>query len=149
MTDHTAREPEALRTGVSTEPSSARSRAILIAGGLLAVLVLIAIGFAVVTMVNHPGRTENIRDIVIIFMAVEFLVIGAALIILIVQIAQLTALLQNEIKPILDSTSETVNTVRGTTTFLSERLVRPAIKVNSSLAAVRRAIDLIRFGRSG
>lgn len=129
-------------------PASARSRAILIISVIIAVLLLVGIGFAVVSMANHPDRTENIRDIVIIFMAVESLVIGAALIILIIQLAQLTALLQNEIKPILDSTNETVDTLRGTTNFLSDRLVDPAIKLNSSLAAVRRAIDLIRSGRS-
>jgi hypothetical protein len=148
MAEYTVREPTTPQSKIAAEPSSAKSRAILIGGAILAVLILVGVGFAVVTMVNHPGPTENIRDIVIIFMAVEFLVIGAALIILIIQLAQLTALLQNEIKPILDSTSETVDTVRGTTTFLSDYLVQPAIKLNSYLAAVRRALKLIRFDRS-
>lgn len=148
MTEYSAREQSTPQAQVTTGSAKAKSRAILIGGGILLVLILVAVGFAVVTMVNNPGRTENIRDIVIIFMAVEFLVIGAALIILIIQVAQLTALLQNEIKPILDSTNETVNTVRGTTTFLSDYLVRPAIKLNSSMAAVRRAFRLIRYGRS-
>jgi hypothetical protein len=130
------------------QQASAKSRAILLISAVVTILLLVGIGFAVVSMVNHPDRTENIRDIVIIFMAVESLVIGTALIILIIQLAQLTALLQNEIKPILDSTNETVDTLRGTTAFLSDRLVDPAIKLNSSLAAVRRAIDLIRSGRS-
>jgi hypothetical protein len=99
-------------------------------------------------MVQNPAQTELLRDIVIILMALEFLLIGLALIVLIVQIARLTALLENEIRPILDSTNETLNTLRGTTTFLSDNLVQPVIKANSSFSAVRRAIDLLRFGRS-
>jgi hypothetical protein len=64
--------------------------------------------------------------------------------VLIVQLARLTALLQNEVRPILESTNDTVNTLRGTSQFLSDNVVRPVIKVNGSLAAVRRVMDLIR-----
>jgi hypothetical protein len=99
-------------------------------------------------MVNNPDKTETIRDIVIIFMAVESLLIGLVLIVLITQLARLTAMLQNEVKPILDSTNETINTLRGTTTFLSDNLVEPVVKVNSFVAAFRRAIELVRFGIS-
>ena len=74
--------------------------------------------------------TARVRDIFIIFMAFESLIIGVALVILIVQLALLTNLLQNEIKPIIDSTNETVNTVRGTATFLSDNLAEPVIKLN-------------------
>jgi hypothetical protein len=95
-------------------------------------------------MVRNPAQTETIRDIVIIFMAVEALIIGLVLILLIVQVARLTDLLRNEIKPILDSTNETLGTLRGTTRFLSDNLVKPVVKVNSSMAAVRRALNIIR-----
>ncbi|MGD2162514.1 MAG: hypothetical protein PVH60_07005 [Anaerolineales bacterium] len=121
---------------------------ILVALGVLLVLGLIAgVVLAVISMVRNPAQTETIRDIVIIFMAVEALIIGLVLILLIVQIARLTDLLRNEIKPILDSTNETLGTLRGTTRFLSDNLVKPVVKVNSSMAAVRRAIDMIRPGR--
>ncbi|MCX6072599.1 MAG: hypothetical protein NTU91_17395 [Chloroflexi bacterium] len=115
----------------------------------LAVLavILVASGFAVAAMLRSPDQTETIRDIVIVFMAAEALVIGLALVLLIVQIARLTALLQNEIRPILMSTQETLDTVRGTTAFLGNNLVDPVIKANSALAAVRRALDLLRPGR--
>lgn len=116
---------------------------------IVALLVLIVgISIAVTFMVQNPPQTELLRDIVIILMAVEFLFLGLALIVLIVQIARLTALLETEIRPILDTTNETLSTLRGTTTFLSDNLVQPVIKANSSFSAVRRAIDLLRFGRS-
>jgi hypothetical protein len=114
---------------------------------LVAILILVAIGFAVASMIQAPAQTQTIRDIFIIFMAVESLIIGLSLIILIIQLARLTSLLQNEIRPILESTNETVSTLRGTTTFLSENLTQPVVKMSSSLAALRRILDLVRFRR--
>jgi ABC-type spermidine/putrescine transport system permease subunit II len=132
---------------VSTELNQ-KQRAIIIGALLFLVVLIIGVVFAVISMVNHPDQTETIRDIVIIFMAVESLVIGLTLIVLIIQLAKLTTLLQNEIRPILDSTNETVQTLRGTTTFLSNNLVKPVIKANSTLAAVRQALGLIGISRS-
>jgi hypothetical protein len=126
---------------------SRRTRAYAIGGGVLLVVVLILAGVAVWAMLRNPEQTETIRDVVIVFMAAEALLIGLALVLLIVQLARLTALLQNEIRPILMSTQETLDTVRGTTTFLGNNLVDPVIKANSSLAAVRRALNLLRPGR--
>jgi hypothetical protein len=63
-------------------------------------------------------------------------------VVLVIQFASLINLLQNEVKPILQSTSETVNTLRGTTEFLSENLVEPVIKLNSYLAGLRKFFNL-------
>jgi hypothetical protein len=133
----------------STEPQAndRRVRMYVAIGVVVVVAILIASGFAVAAMLKSPERTETIRDIVIVFMAAEALVIGLAIVILILQIARLTMLIQNEIRPILMSTQETLDTLRGTTAFLGNNLVDPVIKANSSLAAVRRALDLLRPGR--
>jgi hypothetical protein len=128
------------------EDSSGRGRVILLV--IIAVVILAAIIAAFVLLVRaDPTTTGQIRDIFIILMALEFLVIGAALIILIVQIAVLTNLLQNEIKPILDSTSETVNTMKGTVTFLADNMVQPVIRMNAYVAGAKRLVDLIRPGK--
>ena len=111
-----------------------------IIAGILIFLALIAL--AVFALLQDGSRTANIRDIFIIFMAFESLIIGAALVVLVIQIASLINLLQNEVKPILKSTSETVNTLRGTTEFLSENLVEPVIKLNSYLAGLRKFFDV-------
>ncbi len=124
-----------------------RSRAWVVAAAILLVLIITGLVFAVISMVNNPNQTEIIRDIVIIFMAVESLLIGLVLIILITQLARLTAMLQNEIKPILDSTNEALNTLRGTTAFLSNNLVDPVVKANSVITALRRAIELLPIFR--
>ena len=140
--------PPAQDQGSAEPPADdRRMRTYVVIGAVVLVAILVASGFAVAAMLRSPEQTEVIRDIVIIFMAAEALIIGLALVLLIVQIARLTALLQNEIRPILLSTQETLNTVRGTTAFLGNNLVDPVIKANSSLAAVRRALDLLRPGR--
>ena len=118
---------------------------IVAALGLVAFIALAVAGFIYLT--RDPARAANFRDIFIILMAFESLLIGLALIILIVQIARLTSLLQNEVRPILQSTNETLNTLRGTTRFLSNNLVDPVVKANSSMAAFRRVLELLRIGR--
>lgn len=128
-------------------PLTFRQRALLALGALALLALIVGAVVAVIGMVRHPAETETIRDVFIIFMALESLVIGLALVILIVQLARLTNLLQNEIRPILDATNETLNTLRGTTRFLSDNLVEPVVKANSSVAALRRFFDLLRFGR--
>jgi len=117
---------------------------------LISIVLIVIAGLvvAVIALLNHPEQTEALRDIVIIFVAVESLIIGLALILLIVQIARLTAIIQNEVKPLIDSGNETISTLRGTSQFLSDKMVRPVIKINSTFAAIRRAVDLIKSGRS-
>lgn len=131
---------------IGSEPDTRQT--LFLIGGIAAFLVLVAAAIgAAVLLVSNPDQTETLRDVFIIFMALEFLVIGLAMIILIVQLARLTALIQNEVQPILESTNETVKTLRGTTSFLSKNLVEPVVKANSSVAAIRRALDVFRPGR--
>ncbi len=113
----------------------------------IVVTVIVLVGLFIWGLVSlvlaEPEQTAKVRDIFIIIMAFESLVIGAALIILIIQIASLMNLLQNEIKPIMDATNQTVNTLRGTTAFLSENMVEPVVKLNASLAGLQRFIEII------
>jgi hypothetical protein len=111
-----------------------------VVAGIVVVLALLAL--AIFGLLQNSNTTANIRDIFIIFMAFESLIIGVALIVLIIQLASLTNLLQNELKPILQSTNETISTLRGTSEFLSENLVEPVIKLNSSIAGLRRFFEI-------
>jgi hypothetical protein len=120
----------------------------IVAGAIGVGVILVAgIVTAVYFLVKSPSTASNLRDIFIIFMAFESLIVGAALVVLIIQIASLINLLQNEVKPILQSTNETVNTLRGTTEFLSENLVEPVIKLNSYLAGLRKFFDMFGLNR--
>ncbi|MCK5635352.1 MAG: hypothetical protein KAI06_09705 [Anaerolineales bacterium] len=136
-------------TPVEAVPSKTRISPIWIALGVLFFLVLIAgVVLAITVMVKNPAQTETIRDIMIIFIAFESLIIGLAIIILLVQLARLTDRLRYEIGPILEATNETIGSLRGTTKFLSKNLVTPVVKANSTFAALRRAIELVDFRRS-
>ncbi|HJS18608.1 MAG TPA: hypothetical protein VJ785_07655 [Anaerolineales bacterium] len=112
------------------------------------VVLLVLLGVVAISYLLQPATpTDKIRDVLIIFVAIESLVIGVALVILIIQIASLTNLLQNEVKPILITTKETVNTLRGTTEFLSENAVEPVIKLQGYLAGFNRILELLRVLR--
>ncbi|UCD40835.1 MAG: hypothetical protein JSV69_09575 [Chloroflexota bacterium] len=119
-----------------------------VAGLVVGVILLLALLITAVIYLALPDtNTERIRDIMIIIMALEFMFLGIALMVLIVQLATLINLLQNEIIPIVESTNETANTLRGTTEFLSENLTEPVIKLNQYFAGFTRLIELIGLTR--
>jgi hypothetical protein len=107
------------------------------------VLLLILLGVAIYFLLQPATPTDKIRDIFIIVVALESLVIGVALIVLVVQLASLINLLQNEVKPILKATTDTVNNLRGTAEFLGENVVEPVIKLNGYLAGLYRMLELM------
>jgi hypothetical protein len=114
--------------------------------GIIAVILLI-VGFI---FLLNPELTSSltvarVRDVFIILMALESMVVMLVLVILIFQIARLTNLLENEVKPILESTNETVSNLRGTTKFLSDNLVEPVIKLNETAAVFKRITDIFRL----
>ena len=97
---------------------------------------------------SEAQQIEKVRDIFIIVLAFESLLIGAALIILIMQLALLSNLIQHEIAPILSSTRETVQTVRGTSKFISDKAVAPIVSIAGVFAGGRRLFELIGFIRN-
>jgi len=131
---------------LTEDEKQARRRLIYISLGAL-VIVAALIAAAVFLLQQPTDTTGKVRDVFIIFMALESLVIGAALVILIIQLSILINLLQNEIKPILNSTNETVNTLRGTAVFLSDNLAEPIMKLNEYMAGMKKLVDLFRMGR--
>ena len=125
-----------------------RRRQMAVAGLVVGVVLLLALLITAVIYLALPDtNTERIRDIMIIIMALEFMFLGVAMLVLIVQLATLINLLQNEIIPIVESTNETANTLRGTTEFLSQNLTEPVIKLNQYLAGLMRLTELIGLTR--
>ena len=120
-----------------------RMKRILIGVIIGAVVILILLGLAIFFLLQPSTPTDRIRDVFIIVVALESLVIGVAMIVLITQLASLINLLQNEIRPILNATNETVNTLRGTAEFLGDNVVEPVIKLNGYLAGLYRMLELM------
>ena len=104
--------------------------------GVAVLLVVAAIGAAIDGLTVNPPLTAVLRDIAIIVLALVTIIIGLLLALLLFQIQSLIVLLRDEIKPILRSTNETVSTVKGTTSFVSDAVVRPMIDAASMTAGV-------------
>jgi predicted tellurium resistance membrane protein TerC len=145
-TEITDYPPIGAKPTIPTEDPN-RQRNILIGVGFAALVFLVLLILAVVFLLNPATPTERIRDVFIIFMAIQSMLLGFALIILMIQLARLINLLQNEIKPILESTNDTVSNLRGTTTFLSDNIVEPVIKLNEYMAALTQVSKLVGLGR--
>ncbi len=107
------------------------------------VLLLVMIGLVIFLFSQDVSTTSKIRDVFLIFLALQTFVIGTVLIILVVQISLLINLVRNEIKPVIESTDKTVKTLRGTATFLSDNLSSPVIKANTFFAATRKFFQLL------
>ena len=128
------------------EETPKQSRVIIISIFVI-LFIIIVIGFAIWGLLQPSTDTAKVRDIFIIFMAAESFIIGISLIILMIQLARLINLLQNEIKPIINSTNETVNTLRGTTVFLSDNLVKPVMKLNEYMAGFQQMTKIFGIGK--
>jgi hypothetical protein len=83
------------------------------------------------------------RDIAIIFLALESIVILAFMGILIWQIYKLARMLQTEVLPMMRDVQDTLSTVRGTTNFMSEHVVSPVMRTNSRIAGLRRTASVL------
>jgi len=98
------------------------------------------------------GVMEQVRDVAIIVLAVESIVVGVLIAILTIQVYRLVKMLREEVAPILEATQETVGTGKGTATFLSNNVVSPVVTVAGYVSGVRRAAKALlglRSSRSG
>src|SRR5262245_38421060 len=112
--------------------------------GVVILLALLGVAIYLLLSPNTSGEwVGKLRDVFIIVVALESLVIGVALVVLIVQLASLINLLQNEVRPILKATTDTVNNLRGTAEFLGENVVEPVVKLNGYLAGLTRMLELM------
>lgn len=111
---------------------------ILIAGIILLVIVIlffIGLAFAVFGDVQQNGAAiRNIRDVVIIFIALEGILIVLGLALLILQITRLVNLLNTEAKPILENTQQTVKTAQTTVEFVSANIAQPLLRLSGFMS---------------
>ncbi|MGH2593359.1 MAG: hypothetical protein ACRDGG_07585 [Anaerolineae bacterium] len=121
-------------------PARRPNRGILVAVIAVVIVVLVLGGFA---WMIQAGATATVRDVFIILMAIVSLFIGLLLLALVYQIAALTRMLREEIKPLLENAQETINTARGATTFVSDNVVRPVIGIAGTVAGVARVISML------
>lgn len=120
--------------------------------GLGAAAILAVVGVGIYFLAANPVRAQVVRDLLIILLALEVLAVGVLLGVLTWQIYRLIHTLQEEILPILRSSQEAANTVKGTAAFVGDHVVRPIAKASGYLAGLREAAMVLtghpRDGRS-
>ncbi|MGC9358619.1 MAG: hypothetical protein ACP5GX_12160 [Anaerolineae bacterium] len=149
MTTESSEIPEIQEPKLTPEEQAQaerRTQMMIIGGAVLFLLLLIT---AIVLMASYPSATTVVRDIAIVFVAVETFLIGIAVIVLAVQVQILVKVLREEIQPLLRSVNDTASTVRGTTEFVSDNFVSPIIKVAGFTAGVQKVASNLKGVISG
>jgi hypothetical protein len=116
--------------------------------GLIVLLVFLSIDAYQAAYAGAPPSpgavvVSLLRDVAIVFVAFETMVIGVLLVVLMLQVQSLVVLLRDEIRPMLEAANETLATVRGTTQFVSHNVVSPVVKWSGYLAGLRRVLQQI------
>ena len=94
-----------------------------------------------------------IRDVAIIILALETIIIGAAVLFLVLQVWKLVGIARRYLETfgtsgasILGSVQETARTTQGTAEFVADRTARPVIELYSAVAGASRFAQAV-FGR--
>ncbi len=126
---------------------------------IVALAIVIGLGYLMFAAYDWAAEgvvpaTVRLRDIAFIVIALETLVSMILVLIIVVLLVILIVLLYDRVIPVLEQLNkaintvvETTHTVRGTTTFVSEKMVTPIIEVSSYASGVARIfkgiLDLI------
>jgi hypothetical protein len=121
-----------------------RRRMMLIGIGIAVIAVLILLGFAAMIA---AGVIDEVRDIVIILLAVESLIIGGVTLFLLYQMIMLLTLIREELIPLIQSAQDTVNSARGTTVYVSRKIVVPSAKAATTIARLQTMARVLFTGK--
>ena len=113
-------------------------------GSIVGILLTGAICYA---FFAFPNAAPVTRDILIILLAIESIVVFAFFGVMLWQLYQLIKLLREEVIPLLNTTKETVEQVKHTTTFVGQSVAAPVITVSGFLAGAKAMVDTVRGNR--
>ena len=142
--------PATSEPSVSQEASERRAPLIPIGyviAGVVVTLVVAVLSTALLVYLanNYADTILVVRDIFIIALGLMSCLSGIVLILLLIAVTRLINMLEFELKPILMKTNETLGTIRGTTVFMSQNVVRPMTTASSYMAGIRRGVNTL-FG---
>lgn len=121
-----------------------RRRMTLIGIGIAIIAVLILLSFAGMIAL---GIIEEVRDIVIILLATESLIIGGVTLFLLYQTIMLLTLIREELIPLIQSAQDTVNSARGTTVYVSRKIVVPSVRAATTVARLQTMARVLFKGK--
>ena len=118
--------------------------AYIVLGAVLALIVLL---LPIVLVFTSPTSSTswlvNVRDMSIIYASL-FMCVGAILfIVMTTLIAFIAFMIRDHVVPALEKADDTLQTVKGTTTFVSESVVAPIIKVAGAAAGARAMVQTL------
>jgi hypothetical protein len=107
-------------------------------------LIVLAIPIALLFVPPPPESwLIGVRDMSIIYASL-FMCVGAILFgVMATALTYIALMVRDKIVPALEKVDETVTTVRGTTTFVSESVVAPIIKVAGAAAGARALVQTL------
>jgi len=125
-----------------TSDGSGRSISLIVklSAAILILLILALLAFALVAALTAAETwapfLQIFRDVLIIIVVVEAVLIVTAFAILILQAAGFIIMLKTEIKPILDNARETTRLTKATAEFVSQNSVDPLIQIKSFISGL-------------
>lgn len=131
-------------TGADSTPAMQKTRtqfrkviAVIIGVPLIfmAVVVLLALIAALGDVQGAANAVRMLRDLLLVFIALELGLIFLGIAVLLVQVARLLNLLTEEVQPLLETTQETVQTAQNTVQFAGRNVLNPVIDIASFAAA--------------
>lgn len=115
--------------------------------GVGVVLAVLLLGGGCYFLLTQEGWAANFRDILIIILAVESIAIFAFLGLMLWQLYQLIRLLRDEVVPLINTTKDTVEQVKHTTTFVGQSVAAPVITISGLLAGAKVMVETMRGAR--
>ena len=122
-------------------------RKLAVSLGVIMLLLVAGLVLFGMFLLRNPDLTRTLRDLVIIVLALEMLVMGIAIIVVTVQLARLLHLIRHEIKPILEQASDTIVALRSIVRLVNDNVAAPVVKLGGTLAGAVRFLRIIWPGR--
>ena len=111
---------------------------LMAAAGIAIILMLLVFALVIALTAAETWRPviQIFRDIFVLALVLEFILMMLALAILMLQVAALMIMLKTEIKPILDHARKTAKATQTTAQFVSMNAVDPLMQIKSFLAGL-------------
>lgn len=101
-------------------------------------LLVFIIGVLLATGAEQTASwVQAVRDVFIITMVLEVMLVVISLAVLVMQIARLANLIKNETRPVLEDVQDAASAAKGTVRFVGDAVIEPIIKIGAFLAGVR------------
>ena len=105
---------------------------------LLIGIVIVAIGYGLYQLGGaDQAPLERLRDIVIIFLAFQLLLVTVVLAGIAAGLVFLIVVLKDQVIPLLHELTESAKRLRGTTEFVTEEAVKPIVTAAGQIAKMR------------